>query len=171
MPDEPTTPNAGNGDQNAGSTPPAGQAATPPAGQGNQDPPKPPAETDWKSEAQKWEKRAKDNADAAKRLADIEEANKTEEQRRSEALAAAQKTAQDNAAEAARLRLAIKHGLSDEDLDLLGTGSDDELETRAKRIVALRGTQGTRRPITAVGNGEREGNSGTGDFIRDALRR
>lgn len=34
--------------------------------------------TDWKAEARKWEARAKQNSDAAARLAQIEEANKTD---------------------------------------------------------------------------------------------
>lgn len=46
--------------------------------------------TDWRSEARKWEQRAKSNSDAAKRLAEIEEASKTEAQKQAEALASAQ---------------------------------------------------------------------------------
>lgn len=59
--------------------------------------PKPPAqvaheapaasETDWKAEARKWESRAKENAEAAKRLAEIEESAKTEAQKQAEKLA------------------------------------------------------------------------------------
>lgn len=44
-------------------------------------------ETDWKVEARKWEQRAKENTEAAKRLAELEEASKTEEQKRAEQLA------------------------------------------------------------------------------------
>lgn len=48
-------------------------------------PPAPPAapaqETDWKAEARKWEARAKENTKAAEKLAEIEEANKTELQK------------------------------------------------------------------------------------------
>lgn len=57
-----------------------------------------PKETDWKAEARKWEARAKENREAAKanedaaqRLAEIEEANKTEAEKQAEDLAAAQK--------------------------------------------------------------------------------
>lgn len=35
-------------------------------------------ETDWKAEARKWETRAKENSEKAKRFDEIEEANKTE---------------------------------------------------------------------------------------------
>lgn len=48
-------------------------------------------ETDWKAEARKWESRAKENLaaakaneDAAKRLIEIEESKKTEDQKRAE---------------------------------------------------------------------------------------
>lgn len=44
-------------------------------------------ETNWKSEARKWEARAKENADAAKRLAELEEAAKSEDQKRAERIA------------------------------------------------------------------------------------
>ena len=55
-------------------------------------PPSAPAapETDWKAEARKWEARSKENSTAAARLAEIEEASKTEAQKQAEALAAAQ---------------------------------------------------------------------------------
>lgn len=59
--------------------------------------PKPPAqatreapaapETDWKAEARKWEARSKENAEAAKRLAEIEESAKTEAQKQAERMA------------------------------------------------------------------------------------
>lgn len=41
-------------------------------------------ETDWKSEARKWEDRAKANKSAADKLAEIEEASKTAEQKAAE---------------------------------------------------------------------------------------
>lgn len=44
------------------------------------------SEPDWKALARKWEGRAKANADAAKRLADLEEAAKTAEQKQAEKL-------------------------------------------------------------------------------------
>jgi len=50
----------------------------------------PAQETDWKAEARKWEERAKANKTAAERLAEIEEASKTEAQKAAERLAAAE---------------------------------------------------------------------------------
>lgn len=67
-------------------TPPtAPVAATAPAAAPAQD------ATDWKAEARKWEKLAKDNSNAAKRLTEIEEASKTELQKAQERADAAEK--------------------------------------------------------------------------------
>lgn len=69
-------------------TPPtAPVAATAPAAAPAQD------ATDWKAEARKWEKLAKDNSNAAKRLTEIEEASKTELQKAQERADAAEKRA------------------------------------------------------------------------------
>lgn len=94
-------------------------------------------ETDWKAEAKKWESRAKENKSAADKLAEIEEANKTEAQRAAERLAAAEKDASTARAEALRLRVAAKYGIGDEDADLFLTGSDEQTLTRqAERLSA-----------------------------------
>jgi hypothetical protein len=50
----------------------------------------PAQETDWKAEARKWETRAKENSTAASRLAEIEEASKTEAQKLADRAAAAE---------------------------------------------------------------------------------
>jgi hypothetical protein len=78
--------------------PPAG-AGSPPAGAPAQEP------TDWKAEARKWEQRAKDNlakvtelSPAAARLAEIEEANKTAEQKAAERFEALEKSDREKAA-------------------------------------------------------------------------
>jgi len=66
---------------------------------------------DWEAEASKWkalarkhEKAAKENADAARRLAEIEESGKSEQERHAEAHHAAEERAQSAEREAARLR-------------------------------------------------------------------
>ena len=88
--------------------PPAtGQPSPPPAPEPPAQEPQPPAETDWKAEARKWEQRAKANSDAAARLQEIEDAQKTDAQRTTEALAQAQAEAAAANADAARLRAAM----------------------------------------------------------------
>lgn len=69
-------------------TEPQGTEATPT----DPEPETPAQETDWKAEARKWEQRAKQNADAATRLTEIEEASKTEAERQAERLAALEAT-------------------------------------------------------------------------------
>lgn len=90
----------------------------------------------WKALARKNEQRAKENADKAKRLDEIEEANKSEQQKLSEAAEQARKEAAETAVELAKLRAAVKHGLTDDDLDLLGTGTPEEIDVRAERLAA-----------------------------------
>ena len=97
--------------------------------------PEPAQEPDWKAEARKWEKRAKDNSDAAARLKELEDAQKTEQERLTEQLEAERASARSNAVEAARYRAAMKHGLSDEDLEWLGD-DPDQIEDRAERLAA-----------------------------------
>lgn len=48
---------------------------------------------DWKAKAREWERRAKDNKSAADKLAQIEEAQKTAEQKAAERLAEAERKA------------------------------------------------------------------------------
>lgn len=94
-------------------------------------------ETDWKAEAKKWESRAKENKSAADKLAEIEEANKTEAQKAADRLAAAEKDAASARSEALRLRVAAKFGIGDEDADLFLTGGDEQTLTRqAERLSA-----------------------------------
>lgn len=104
--------------------------------------PTPPAreETDWKAEARKWESRAKENSEAAKRLAEIEDANKSEMQRASEARDAAEARAK--AAESAVLRrdVALEHGLSKDDAALLeGVNSEEAMRALAARLAVKQG--------------------------------
>jgi hypothetical protein len=58
----------------------------------------------------------------------------TELQREQTARQTAEQTAAQNANELARVKAALKYKLADEDLDLLGTGTPDEIDARAKRL-------------------------------------
>ena len=68
------------------------EPTTPPAAPAQETPP-PAQETDWKAEARKWEKLAKDNSHAATKLAEIEDAAKTELQKATDRAEAAEKAA------------------------------------------------------------------------------
>lgn len=109
----------------------------------------PPTETVdfWKSKARENEKRAKANAEAAKRLEALEESQKTETQRLADAKTAAETDAATARAEALRWRIAAKHGIGDEDADTFLTGTDEETLTKqAERLVALAATEGKPPP-------------------------
>lgn len=97
--------------------------------------PEPAQEPDWKAEARKWEKRAKENTDAAARLAELEDAQKSEHQKLQEQLDQERLQGRQAAVEAARYRAAMKHGLAEEDLDLLGD-DPEQIEARAERFAA-----------------------------------
>lgn len=99
-----------------------------------------PAETpevDWKAKSREWEKRAKANADAAAKLAELEESQKSETQRLADAKVAAETAATEARADALRWRTAAKHGISDEDAELFLTGTDEATLTKqAERLSA-----------------------------------
>lgn len=78
-------------------------------------------------------------ADKAKEL---EDAQKTEVERASEAKQTAEQQAAEARSEATRLRMAIKYGLEEDDLDLLGSGSEEDIEARAKRLSERIGNKG-----------------------------
>jgi len=71
-------------------------------------------EVDWKAKAREWEQRAKSNKAAADRLAELEEANKTEAQKVAERLAEAEAKAQAAEQRALRFEIATEFGLTGE---------------------------------------------------------
>jgi membrane protein involved in colicin uptake len=91
----------------------------------------------WKQKAREQEKRAKANADAAKRLADIEASQKSEADKAADRLAEAEKRATEAEAKALRREVALAHGLSKEDAELLDDLTDEEAMRRlAGRLAA-----------------------------------
>lgn len=122
----------------------------------------PAAETDWKAEARKWEQRAKENLGtakaneaAAKRLAELEEAQKTDAEKAQERLNAAEKRASELELKATRAEVAAAKGVP---ASLLSGSTQDEFEAAADALLAFKGdpakgpvlpTQGT-APTTAI---------------------
>lgn len=98
----------------------------------------PAQETDWKAEARKWEARAKENSDAAKRLAEIEEASKTAEQKAAERLAELEATVKGYEAEkqiaAWKAEVAEATGIP---AAALAGSSKEELEAHAETLKPL----------------------------------
>lgn len=112
--------------------------ATPGPAQGAEPKPAPPKEdqTDWKAEARKWEDRAKANAAAAKdgaaaqkRLAELEDANKTETQRQADRTAQLERENAELKATALRAEVAAEKGVP---VTLLTGTTREEVEAAAK---------------------------------------
>lgn len=103
------------------------------------DPPTPDSEdeTDWKAQARKWEQRAKANSDAAARLKEMEDAQKTEQERLTESLTAAQQRAQELELKAARLEVAAEKGLPKSSIKFLTGTTPEELAESADELLEL----------------------------------
>lgn len=127
-------------------------------------PPETPAETKptetvdfWKAKAREQEKRAKENAEAAKRLSEIEESNKTEVQKAADRITSLEREVSTAKAEALRFKIAAKFNVTDEDADLFLTGTDEETLTKqAERLQARAeeaGKPGKPKPDPRQGRG------------------
>lgn len=126
----------------------------------------PAQETDWKAEARKWEARAKENTEAAKRLSEIEEANKTEAQKAAERLTALERENEALKTSSLRAEVAAAKGVP---LALLTGASREELEAQAEALIAYRGEK---KPAVDPALGREaapSGNNGTGDWLRDQI--
>lgn len=89
-----------------------------------------------KAERERANDLEKQKAALQKQLDDIAAANLSDLERAQKAAKDAEEAAARATAEALRLRVAAKHGISDEDADLFLTGSDAEtLERQAARLV------------------------------------
>ena len=80
----------------------------------------------WKQKAREQEKRAKENSTAADRLAEIENANKTEAEKAAAKIAELEADAASARVEALRFRVASEYGIDGEKAELLLTASDEE---------------------------------------------
>jgi hypothetical protein len=120
------------------------------------DPPAPPDPVDYEAEAEKWKAlarkhergqldalgfKSKDEIEelraAAKRLADLEEADKTEAQKAIDAAAAAEGRATKAETELLRIQVAIDKGVPLSDADLLTGSTREEMEKVAERLAGL----------------------------------
>ena len=74
------------------------------------------------------------------KVREFEDATKDEKTKLTEAKEQAASEAAEAKAEVSRLKMAIKYGLDEEDLDLLGTGDEEAIERRAKRLAERSGS-------------------------------
>lgn len=99
-------------------------------------------EPDYKDEVAKWramsrkhEAQAKTNSDAAKRLAELEDANKSETQKLADKVSAAEKRTADAEAKATRYEVASELGVQAKHLKYLSGTTREDIEASAKGIL------------------------------------
>lgn len=96
---------------------------------------------DWKAKAREWEKRAKANSDAQKRLDEIENAKKSEVERLTDQAKAAEKERDEAVAQRLRFEVAADAGIPLSAAARLQGSTREELEADAKELAGLLSTQ------------------------------
>lgn len=105
-----------------------------------------------RAEAAGWRTKLREAEPIVKAHAEAEERNKTELQRATERAAALE---QQNVAAQQQIQLlglAAKYGIPEDDYDLLGSGTPEEMESRAVRIAHMREAALGQQPATPPSN-------------------
>lgn len=89
-----------------------------------------------RSENNKLRAKLKEFEPLAKKAQAADEAAKSKEQKAEERALAAERREQETLEGYARLELAVTHHIEPEDIDLIGSGTREEMEDRARRIAA-----------------------------------
>ena len=135
----------------------------------------PPEETDWEAEAAKWKSlarkhenqhlsalgfKSKDEIDqlrqAAQKQAELEDAQKTELQKQTERASSFEQQLADMRSANARLMAAATHSIPPDLIDLLGSGTDEEINARAEALaerlkaVAPPAPPASQRPVESL---------------------
>jgi hypothetical protein len=127
--------------------------------------------TDWKAEARKWEGRSKTNSDAAARLKEIEDAAKSETEKLTEDNSTLRTERDDAVLELARYKAAVKHGLDLEDIDLLGHGTEEDIDKRAARLASRTPVEPKGRTTNRTLGRTEEAKPTPDQWLREAARR
>lgn len=93
-----------------------------------------------------WRTKYREAEPVLKQHQEMEEANKTELQRVQEALEAERREKAEYQLGYTRMELAAMHNIPPDDIDLIGSGSREEMEARAVRLGALHATTKTSAP-------------------------
>jgi hypothetical protein len=111
----------------------------------------------WQKLAQRHERAARTNSDAAAKLKDIEDAGKTELQKAADARQAAEERATAAESANARLMAAAAHDLPPDLIDYLGNGTSEEIGDRAEQLAAFINDAAKKlaEQMVAQGNGTR----------------
>lgn len=126
----------------------------------------------WKQKAREQEKRAKENAEAAKRLSEIEDAQKSESEKAAERIAKAEAEVASipvKVADALREHLVALHEIDKDDAELFLTANEPEL--LLKQVTRLLGQSDKRRKQNNVspreGTNPQSGNDEMREFTRN----
>ena len=125
----------------------------------------------WKQKAREQEKRAKDNATAATRLAEIEDAQKSESEKVAERLAKADAevaTVPSKVADALREHLVALHEIDKDDAELFLTATEPEL--LLKQVTRLVGQSDKRKKTNTVPREGQTSSTSGDDEVREFAR-
>lgn len=141
------------------------QPPAPPAPQEQQPPTEPPAEPQemtpeqYKAELKKvraeaagWRTKYRESEPIVKAHTEAEERNKTELQRATERATALEQQIAASQQQIQLLGFAAKYGIPEDDYDLLGSGTPEEMESRAVRIAHMREAATGQQPTTPPSN-------------------
>jgi len=125
----------------------------------------------WKQKAREQEKRAKDNATAAQRLAEIEDAQKSESEKVAERLAKADAevaTVPAKVADALRAHLVALHEIDKDDAELFLTATEPDL--LLKQVTRLVGQSDKRKKTNTVPREGQTSSTSGDDDVREFAR-
>lgn len=125
----------------------------------------------WKAMARKHEDRAKQNAAAAQEWAKHQEATDSATSEADQATQDLTKERDSALAEVAILRAAVKHNLSEEDLELLEGLPADVIEQRAAKLAARVQPRSPRTPDPHLGRETPPSQEKPGNFLTNAFQR
>lgn len=117
-------------------------------------------ETDWKAEARKWEGRAKENSNAADRLKELEDAQKSEIEKATARAEAAEKALTAATLDRDRMSVALAKGLDPDLAPLLSGESKDDIEKQAELLASRLTTSKPKPRVGDLKSGATGGDSG-----------
>lgn len=127
----------------------------------------------WKAEARKWEAQAKANANAAKKLQEIEDAAKTVEQKQAEMVASLEKELAELRAREQRRQwvseIAAETGVPVDALEVLQGTTQAEIKANAEKITSLIKPQPVAPVVREAGKTPNKSGATTADMFAEAL--
>ena len=128
----------------------------------------------WKQKAREQEKRAKENAEAAKRLEALEEAQKSEAEKSADRLSKAEATATEASSRADRAEVALEKGLTLSQAKRLVGNTREELLADADELlkdIGKQQSQGNRAPREGQTSKPQSGDEDRRAFVRQLTGR